>query len=185
MTGANPRGTNTDFARFPLGTLARDGDEATLTFVRHYPYPVERLWRAITDPETTRLWWAEADIELRVGGRFNLRWLNGPEDELEWWPGEITALHLGSVVEHTNTVHGLLRWELEPEPGGTRLTFTNVVTPLEEQGLSMSLAGWHAHLDHLLEAIEGREPDWPTWHVVHFPAWEKVHIAYQRAYGLP
>lgn len=185
MDEANPRGTNTDYRRFPPGALGGDGDTAELVFVRDYPYPVERIWSSITDPEMTKLWWAEAEIDLRVGGRFALRWLNGEDGKpQEWWPGEITALVPKRLLEHTSEVHGLLRWELEPIDGGTRVTFTNRVTPGEEKYITMSLAGWHAHLDHLPEAIEGRAPRWDTWYEVHFPAWEEVHADYQRTYQL-
>lgn len=185
MTDVNPRGTNTDYRRYPLGTLVREGDQATLTFVREFAQPIDEVWRSVTDPEKTRLWWAESEIDLRVGGRFNLRWLNGGDDELEWWPGEITALQAPTLVEHTNSVHGLLRWEFEPIDGGTRLTFTNVVIPGEAANVSRSLAGWHAHLDHLAEAMEGREPRWDTWHEAQLESWRQSQAGYQAAYGIP
>lgn len=185
MNDANPRGTGTDYRRFPLGTFSRDAGTVELVFVREYPYPVERIWRSITDPRQTRLWWAESEIELRTGGRFALRWLNGEDGKaLDWWDGEITAIEPERLLEHTNSVHGLLRWELEPIENGTRLRLTDRIAPDEDRYIAMSLAGWHVHLDHLLESIEGREPRWDNWYKVHAAGWEIVRADYRREYGL-
>jgi uncharacterized protein YndB with AHSA1/START domain len=183
---ANPRATNTDLARFPLGTATGTGEDWRLDFVRDYPHPPERIWRSLTDPGQTRLWWAESDIDLRVGGRFNLRWLNGPDSQpMDWWDGQITVLEPPHLLEHTNSVHGVLRWQVEPTDRGTRLTFTNRITVPEKRFVTMSLAGWHAHLDHLLESVELREPDWPSWYQEFGEPWEELHTRYQAATGLP
>jgi uncharacterized protein YndB with AHSA1/START domain len=181
----NPLNTNTDLARFPPGTATRTGDQWVLRFVREYPHPLDRVWRSITDPQETKLWWAESRIDLRLGGRFDLRWLNGPDGQpLDWWPGAITALEAPHLIEHTNSEHGLLRWELERIDGGTRLTFTNTITPSEQRFVAMSLGGWHAHLDHLVESIEGRPPHWPTWYDEFGKPWEVLRQQYRAALPL-
>ena len=46
-----------------------------------------------------------------------------------------------------------LRWELEPEDGGTRLALT--VSILDNEDIARTCAGWEAHLMMLHAALEG------------------------------
>ena len=39
-----------------LGEIVRDGDLVGLRFVRHYPHPIQRVWRAITESDQLRAW---------------------------------------------------------------------------------------------------------------------------------
>ncbi|GAB3518884.1 SRPBCC family protein [Arthrobacter monumenti] len=178
---------NRDMARHPLGGVEQIDDErSALTFERVYAYPVEDVWAALTRPEQTIKWLAESDGELQVGGAFNLRWRNVPEEDLEWWEGRILQIEPPNLLVYNNQAHGLLRWELEPTDddggAGTRLKFTNVVNAVGEQAL-MSVAGWHTHLDHLQEALQGRSVDWPHWWEDLYPSWEAVHADYVREYA--
>jgi hypothetical protein len=74
-------------------------------------------------------------------------------------------------------VHGRLRWELEPDGDGTRLEFTCTLSASEED-LAKALAGWHIHLDHLADALDGRPVDWPHWWEEHGATWESYHQRY-------
>jgi hypothetical protein len=38
------------------GELLREGDRPGLRYVRHYPHPVDRVWRAITESDQLRHW---------------------------------------------------------------------------------------------------------------------------------
>jgi hypothetical protein len=78
----------------------------------------------------------------------------------------------------------MLRWELEAIPTGTRLRFTNTLVPGEPRYVTMSLGGWHLHLDHLYGALEGESPDWTRWYPDYGPAWQKVHDEYREATAL-
>ena len=147
--------------------VAHGGGRATLRLARDYPHSVAAVWTALTVPEVTRRWWADLRADLRVGGEFSLMWLSGPLDGLEWWPGEVTALDPPRLLEHTNSEHGVLRWELEPLDGGalvsrTRLRLTNDLEG-EDEWLPMSLAAWHLHLDQLEVALGGGSADWSAW----------------------
>ena len=53
-------------------------------FERTYPMPVEKVWRAWTDPEQLKQWWGpdhtsipECRVDLRVGGEFYIVMLAG------------------------------------------------------------------------------------------------------------
>jgi uncharacterized protein YndB with AHSA1/START domain len=178
------RATETKDAR--LGTVDRSGDEFRLAFVRDYAHSTPRVWRWLTDPDRTRTWWADSVIDLRVGGAFSLRWLNGADGKpLDWWPGEIIELEPERVLAHTNVTHGVLRWELHPTPAGTRLLLTNTISPSEDRLVTMSLGGWHLHLDHLRDSLEGRVIDWTRWYPTFGDKWDDVHTQYQRVTGLP
>ncbi|WP_432575119.1 SRPBCC family protein [Kineococcus sp. SYSU DK005] len=149
------------------GAVLHGGDRATLTLTREYPHPVAALWTALTVPEVTRRWWAALRADLRPGGEFSLMWLNGDPAELEWWPGRVTALDPPRLLEHTNSEHGLLRWELEPVDAGglrarTRLRLT-VDLEGEDAWVPMSLAAWHLHLEALERALDGGAVDWLDW----------------------
>ncbi|KQO99600.1 SRPBCC family protein [Leifsonia sp. Leaf264] len=172
---SEPRHSSQDSA--PLGSVERVDEDWRITFVREYGHQVDEVWAMLTDPGLTRLWWADARIEPRVGGRFDLRWLNSPEAG-EWWAGAVTAWEPGRLLEFTNSEHGLLRWELEPTDAGTRLRFTDLIRPEEERFVAMSLAGWHLHLDHLADALDGTGQDWDGWMQRWLPTWQDLHAEY-------
>lgn len=44
----------------------------------------------------------------------------------------------------------------------------------------MSLGGWHAHLDHLHEALDGKEIGWADWYPDFLNAWQSFHDEYQK-----
>lgn len=143
------------------------GGRATLRLSRTYEHSVAALWTALTVPDVTRRWWADLRADLRTGGEFSLMWLNGPADALEWWPGEITDLEPPNLLEHTNSEHGRLHWELEPLDAGalrarTRLRLVNVLEG-EDEWVPLSLAAWHLHLEQLAVALDGGSVDWSTW----------------------
>jgi uncharacterized protein YndB with AHSA1/START domain len=152
----------------PIGdAILHGGDRATLRLARDYDHPVAALWTALTVPALTRLWWADLRTDLQVGGEFSLEWLTGPPGELEWWPGEIVDMDAPNLLEHTNSEHGRLRWELEPLDVGalrarTRLRLTNIVEG-DDEWVPMSLAAWHLHLDQLAIALDGGSVDWAAW----------------------
>jgi uncharacterized protein YndB with AHSA1/START domain len=169
-----------------LATLTKTADGYQLRYLRDLPHERTRVWAAITEPSETVRWWAESAVDLRVGGEFRVRWLNGDDGEpLQWLDGRIVELEPPqgtdrSLIEFTNEAHGVLRFELEPTPSGTRLVFTATSTPPEEKYVAMSLAGWHVHFEHLAAVLDGTVDaiDWPTWYRDHLPRWEVLHERY-------
>ncbi|MGO4383447.1 SRPBCC domain-containing protein [Specibacter sp. RAF43] len=176
---------NKDMTRFGLGTVETlDGDRVKLTFTRDYAAARETVWAMLTDPEQTIRWWAMVRGAARTGSSFDLKWLNvkdlGHGTDLDWWNGHVVEAAEPRVLEITNAMHGIIRAELTALTGKTRLVFTNIISVPEEMVL-MSLAGWHVHLDHLQEALDGKSVDWPHWWDDFYPCWEKVHAAYAAA----
>lgn len=146
------------------GTLIIDGDRATMTFVRHLPYPIEAVWAAITDPAQRAEWFGETTIDARVGGEIEMMPPDPPAaPDRKRMTGRILVWDPPKVFEHEwrqdIVEDGVVRYELAEEAGGTVLTFTH-------RGLSVSDArgftpGTHAFLDRLEACLAGEPiPDW-------------------------
>jgi hypothetical protein len=68
------------------------------------------------------------------------------------------------VAEYTVSVHGRIRFHLEPHgDSGTVLRFTNELR-CDDGVLPDCLARWHDHFELLVDALEGRPmTDWGVW----------------------
>ncbi|WP_052663787.1 SRPBCC domain-containing protein [Psychromicrobium lacuslunae] len=179
-----------------LGTLEELEDgRFKLSFRRFYTQPVAVLWLALTDPERTKLWWAEARGVLEAGAAWDLRWQNTPPGEapMDWWPGTLLEVIPEQVFEMDNSAHGVLRWELRPgqreaqsssdEVQGTEVRFTAIVDAPDEATRLSVLAGWHLHLDHLDTVLNGGSVDWESWYQEHYPRWQQTNDEYARTVG--
>lgn len=164
------------------GTVERMGDgKRVLRFERRLAQPIERVWAALTEPEQLAAWLADADIDLVEGGRVELRWLNTNErGERAVARGTITGLEPPRLLEIDTDIHGLLRWQLRPAGEGCTLTFSATVE-LPAGMRPLVLAGWHVHLDHLADALDGRPVHWPTWTQDHWGRWEALRAGYAQA----
>ena len=140
-----------------LGEVRRTGDTVEIVFHRRYEKPVEKIWAALTVPERIADWFAHTVIEgdwigfyfpeadYRIEGRIVA---NEPMRAFAWtWPNEDGS---DSVV----------RFDLEPDGDGCRLTLTQSGWQLH-QGAG-NAAGWHAHLEGLADAADGRKTAWAT-----------------------
>jgi uncharacterized protein YndB with AHSA1/START domain len=163
------------------GTLETRGDRQVVRFERHLSHPVERVWAALTDPHELVGWLAEAEIDLVPGGRVVLRWLNSDEDGNQAvLHGTITELDPPRVIEYDSDIHGILRWELREDSGGSHLTFISTLA-LPDDYRTKVLAGWQIHLDHLEAALDGEPVDWPTWSRDHMDRWREYESRYAAA----
>jgi uncharacterized protein YndB with AHSA1/START domain len=156
------------------GTVAQDGEgHATIRFERHLPYPPEEVWSALSDPIRLRQWWGDVEIEPVPGGRFDVTWLNlTPEGERLTRHATITAFDPPRLLETRGDPHGVLRWELTPDEGGTWLVFTSTLD-LPDEFRTRILAGWHYHLLALGHTLGGGTVD-----LVNLPEWPAVHERY-------
>jgi uncharacterized protein YndB with AHSA1/START domain len=158
-----------------LGTYRRDGDHIDVRFERRYPRPVETVWKALTDPERLADWMGKSVVEPRVGGRFEtmLEGLKPMRGRVLVWDAP-TTLELQWSNGHAPD--STVRYELTPEGGGTRLTFTHRHMPFAASALMMP--GWHVYFERLGSALEDRTPpDMPS-------RWRAVQAIYIDHYGL-
>ena len=102
--------------------LARFIDRFTVQYVRVFPHPIERVWRALTDPAELALWCMPATIDLRVGGAYTFQG--------EAW-GHILALDPPRLIKLGKKGVGVpgatddnwMQYELEAATDGTRMRF--------------------------------------------------------------
>jgi len=135
-----------------LGTFEARGDHIDVRFERHYPRPVATVWSALTDPARLADWMGVSRVEPHVGGRFEMM-VDGPHP----MTGRVVVWDPPSVLEltwsNTHAPDSVVRYELTPEAGGTRLVFTHRGMPYASSALM--LPGWHDFLARLGDRLEG------------------------------
>jgi len=125
--------------------------------VEDFPHPVEKVWRALTDPDALRVWLMENDFESRVGQRFVLRGREVPPGWRGWIDCELLELEppnrmLWSWVHDEGDPPTRVEFRLDQIEGGTRLTLshTGEIGPLIgsrlREGWPGKLADLGAHL---------------------------------------
>ncbi len=157
-------------------TLAGLGDliePTTLRIERVLPGPIERIWTYLTDSKLRGKWLASGEMELRIGGRVELIWRNAeltphnekpPEGQSEEhrMVGAVTALDAPRMIEFDWPNVGSVTFELVPSGSEVRFIVTHRKIPNRGTKVGVS-AGWHAHLDVLVDVANNRvpEPFWP------------------------
>jgi uncharacterized protein YndB with AHSA1/START domain len=151
--------TMTD-SRDGIGEVTVTQDALQVVFHRHYRKPIEKVWAAITTPERLADWLADADIEMRTGGKIRLNWANGHEME-----GRVLVCEPPTAFAWTWDLGGRetsVRFDLKPDGDGCWLTLTHSgLSPKAGPGAGVR-AGWHAHLEGLAAAIDGTKTPWDT-----------------------
>jgi uncharacterized protein YndB with AHSA1/START domain len=139
----------------PLGEVSVAGDTLQIVFRRHLRAPVEKVWAALTTPERLADWIANAEIDLRVGGILRLDGNGMNKDEMR-----ITLCEPPRTFALAWTIgprESLVRFDLAPEADGCELTLTHSGVPTMAAN---ARAGWHALLEALPDAVEGRSTPW-------------------------
>ena len=153
--------------------LARFLDRWTMEHVRVFPHPVERVWRAITQPDLVEAWFGPVEFDLRVGGHARFGRADAP-----WWTSTITRLEPERLIEFSGAMPapsaGFIRYELTPVPEGCRLVFTQRFEPRDHFDAVPSdlggdlpagegtpwmpgfVGGWHDFLDRLGRTLDGK-----------------------------
>jgi uncharacterized protein YndB with AHSA1/START domain len=152
-----------------------------LVVVRELRHSPEKVWRAITDPEHLREWAPfDADKSLGTAGvQVKLTTVNAPSPFItETRVMRADAPHFLEYMWGANP----MRWELEPIPGGTRLTLS---TAINRNFISMGAAGWHVCFDVLASFLYGT----PMGRLVgsdtmKFAGWQRLTNEYAAQFGL-
>ena len=132
-----------DFSRDPVG-------EARAEIVMDAP--PEAVFETLTDPDRVREWCGgDAEIELRVGGRYSFGWEGGG-------PVEIIDLAAPSRLAYTWAYppepESVVTWELEGSGGRTRVTVMH--TGFGDRGVADYETGWTGFLVTIRNQVEGR-----------------------------
>lgn len=127
-------------------------DDRALQYERIFAHPVERVWRAITDPAEFGQWFMPGTLELRAGGAYQFGGAH--------WTGEVLVATPPTLLRLTGGAGGGRRMEylLEPVAGGTRMLFTERfdTPPADADQHPNGIAGgWHELFDSLGEWVDG------------------------------
>jgi uncharacterized protein YndB with AHSA1/START domain len=123
-----------------------------------YPYPPERVWRALTDPAELGVWLMPTDFAALAGHKFtfdarpSLGVIDGEVLDVE--PPRLLRCRWSGMFGQT-----VVTFTLTPLGGGTRLRVTH--TGWDDQGLGHRDgfdSGWHDKLTKDLAALLGHVP---------------------------
>lgn len=159
-----------------LGTFVEHDGRPAIRFTRTYGHPIERIWRAVTEPSELATWFPSAvTIEPRVGGIITFSFdPNMPDDS-----GTVLAYEPPTRFGFTwdgDEVHFLLATVGE----NTELTLINVLATRDTA--SRNAAGWSVCLAELDKNLAGSATDGP--HSEAAEPWEPIYDAYV-ASGMP
>jgi uncharacterized protein YndB with AHSA1/START domain len=158
-----------------MATLVEADGSWTLRFERRFDHPIDKVWRAIIEPEHRDRWFPQRIVgDLAPGA--TLRFVDDPNIPAEGFEGRCTALEAPRLLE-LEWGDDRLRMELEPDGDGTR--FVLLDTLAERRHAARTGAGWHLCLEGLYAEVDGAPPPPATDEAT----WNEVHSAYLEAVG--
>jgi len=153
--------------------VRKEGDMWTLILVRELRHSPEKVWEALTDPAQLREWAPfVADASLGTLGTVNLTWVGNPK------PLETRVTR---VEPHRMLEYGDIRWELEPQGSGTRLTLWHSIN---RRFVSWGAAGWHISFDVLDRLLAGKPMGAVAGvNAMKFTGWQRLVGEYAAQFG--
>ncbi|WP_214102802.1 SRPBCC family protein [Acrocarpospora catenulata] len=132
---------------------------SVLRMERLLAHPVDKVWRAITEPEHLSRWYpfTAVELDLRPGG--TIVFDDGAGTTLKAEITELDPPRVFAFSEHAPpSVHresdDLVRFELRPEDDGCRLIFTHTFD--DRYGAASYASGWQVCLDKMIAQLDGR-----------------------------
>jgi uncharacterized protein YndB with AHSA1/START domain len=160
--------------------IRKTGEAWTLVLVRELNHPPDKVWRALTDPAELRAWAPfDADHSLATVGPVKLSTVGAPAQRVP--ESKVNRAEAPRLLEHTWGQFEM-RWELEPQGAGTRLTlWHNIVRDY----IAMGAAGWHVCFD----VLDGHLAGDPIGRIVgpeamKLPGWQRLHVEYAKQLGV-
>jgi uncharacterized protein YndB with AHSA1/START domain len=157
-------------------TLDTADGRNVLRIERRFAHPMEKVWRALTDPVHLAHWFPSPveEIDLRPGGKIRF---GGTHPELPVGTGEITEFDPPRLLAFT-WYDDPLRWELRPDGPGCVFVLTHTFADRPMAG--SFAAGWESCLSALESALGGN----PTELKPAPDGYAGRHDAYAEAFGL-
>lgn len=157
-----------------------EGGRWTLVQVRNLHHSPERVWAALTEPARLGEWAPYlADRDLGSTGEATLTMID--RDTRQPITATVTRADAPTVLEYS-LGKDLLRWELAPVEGGTRLTLRHTVEG--EDWLPKVAAGWHLCLDVAEHLLDGTPVGPIRGEDARAHGWEELHDAYADRLGV-
>lgn len=147
-------------------------DQNTLKFTRLLPGKVERVWEYLTDGELRSKWFAGGPLDLSTGGTMELHFdhsrLSDQDDPIpEKYQDMKDGTKSSATVLKVEKPHlfvidwegGVVTFQLEQiKDNEVLLTLTHERLRDSTEYRVGVLAGWHTHLDILVDVISGNAP---------------------------
>ncbi|HXJ86718.1 MAG TPA: SRPBCC family protein [Candidatus Binatia bacterium] len=159
----------------------KEGQNWTLILVRELRHAPQKVWEALTDPVHLREWAPfDADGSMgTAGARVKLTTVGAPAPHVT--ETTVTRADAPNVLEY-NWGGNHMRWELEPQGGGTRLTLW---TSINRHFIAMGAAGWHICFDVMDHLLAGQ----PIGRFVgpeamKFSGFQRLHAEYAKLFGV-
>lgn len=153
-------------------------DNTSVRFERLLPGPIERVWAYLTEGDKRARWLCGGETELTPGGHVDMLFHNaslsrsdaGPPPKYADMPEKLSFT--GTVVRcepptlltytwHYEDTNSEVTYELSEQADKVLLVLTHRRLTPGEEVLSVN-AGWHTHLDILVDILAGEEPR-PFW----------------------
>ncbi len=152
-------------------TLITDGPRPAVRLERKLPDPPAAVWRALTERDQLQTWFP-SDVAVEGG-----TWRVGASITFRFPPEVIDMTLIGEVLEVDEPRllaftwgEEVLRFELSPLDGGTRLVLVNELAP---SAAARNAAGWELCLDRLASAQPPRDA-WQPRFQAYVAAFEPV-----------
>jgi len=150
-----------------------------LRFERSYDFAREIVWDALVDSDLVSGWLAEADIEPRLHGRYDLEWQHLAL--VRTTVGEIAEFDEPRLLVVDTDSFGVTSFELAAI--GSRQTRVSITVDAlaDLQFTPMISATWRLSLEQLAELLQGHPVDWRRWKTERSARWlELLAVEQQR-----
>jgi len=123
----------------------------SIVIERELPYPPEKIWRALTQPQLIEEWLMKSDFKPVIGHRFDLR--------ADWGAVacEVKTVEPHKTLSYSWGAHGLesiVTWTLTPTRTGTRLRMEQSgFRPDQQQAYQGAQHGWPQFLAKLEQVL--------------------------------
>jgi uncharacterized protein YndB with AHSA1/START domain len=192
------------------GSLHTADGRSVLRFERWLAHPVEKVWRAITEPDELDAWFPAQLVGERAPGakiRFVFPTEGTRTQDREGSPvddrastaasegasdgaaGDQAPTQEGEILEYQpprlfayTWGDSVLRWELHPDGPGCRLLFSH--TFLDRPFAASYATGWHGCLDALERLLTGRPVPTAATDMADTLAYRSRHEAYVEVFDL-
>ena len=132
------------------------GETRSVVIEREFPFPPEKIWRALTQPHLIEEWLMKNDFVPVVGHRFNLRRTPRPDVNIVL-DCQVLVVEPNKTLSYTWGGLGLesvVTWTLIPTSTGTRLRMEHSGFRLDQrQAYGGARAGWQQFLANLGQVL--------------------------------
>jgi uncharacterized protein YndB with AHSA1/START domain len=160
--------------------VKKDGDKWTLVLARDLRHPPALVWEALTDPAQLTQWAPfDASRSLATVGPVKLSTFGVPEPNVA--ESQVTRAEPPRLLEYSWGGNDL-RWQLEPQGGGTRLTLWHNI---DRRFIAWGAAGWQICFD-VLDRLLGGQPIGRIAgpETMKLEGWQRLAAEYGKQFGV-